>query len=157
MRWSASNGMMSKDKLKTQEEIKTWLKEALIRSATTQSELADGVGVSRQAVYGWLNTGKITIGSLRKVESSLGKNSPVSKGVVNESIYAVEKGECMGANIPPGVLVPIATWSTIGLDDGDIEVTGSIMCPANHSVKTYALKMEGVCMDNIFPEGDVVF
>jgi DNA-binding XRE family transcriptional regulator len=39
--------MMSKDKLKTQEEIKTWLKEALIRSATTQSELADSVGISR--------------------------------------------------------------------------------------------------------------
>ncbi len=148
---------MTLEKLRTQEELKQWLQEALVRAARTQSELADGVGVSRQAVHGWLKTGKITIGSLRKAEAFLGENSPVSKGIVNDNIYAVTKGGRMGSNVPTGVLVPITTWNSIAKDDDVVEVIGSIVCPAPHSINTYALKIGGESMDTIFALGDMVF
>jgi SOS-response transcriptional repressor LexA len=148
---------MINDKLRLQEEIKRWLKEAMVRSAKTQSQLADAVGVTRQAVSLWTRTGQIQIGLLRRAEEFLGELSPVSRSVIQSESYGLSSPFGEERRKSANIVVKTTTWEDISKDDQDIEAVGSMICPAIHSDSTYALKIEPYSMIKLFAIGDHIF
>lgn len=126
------------------DDLKTRLLKAIDESGLTRTELADRVGVTRGAVYNWINTGTIARDTLQRVAVAC-KVPPdwlmFGTGSPNESLgpvvpvigHAIAGGDGGGyftdMGLPPGAADEFVPWSSRDPNAYALRVKGDSMRP----------------------------
>lgn len=122
----------------------------------TQAELAKRVGVKAPSVTQW-ETGKTSLSgeSLLKVAKILGVSPD----------YILHGGKLTRSNITTGPEIkgkfPLISWVAAGTWHEITEVHPSeaslFPCPVNCSERTFVLRVQGISMEPLFRDGDLIF
>lgn len=111
-------------------EIAHRLREALDRSGKSASDLARECGVTPQAVYGWINTGRVSKGRLPAISAALGVSVEQLVGVDGDS---------------PPVTQSVKTEQSDAILDGYVTVPGFLPARADEFTLVPRLDARGSC------------
>ena len=126
------------------DDLKTRLLRAIDESGLSRTELADRVGVSRGAVYGWINTGTIARDTLERVAEACNvpkewlmfgtgaPNEPLGPVVpiIGHAIAGADGGgHFTDMGLPPGAADEFVPWSSRDPNAYALRVKGDSMRP----------------------------
>tara|TARA_R110000737_G_C14474631_1_gene467401 strand:- start:248 stop:916 length:669 start_codon:yes stop_codon:yes gene_type:complete len=136
-----------------------WLMGALTRHAISPSELARQAGVTRQSVSYWMETGRIAIKQVPKLEKIFGELSPATLAA-QTSIYTIDTveptctvSECKTVSIP---LLNMHNAGAVDLSNFEGERVSISFANETESLSLFAIHM-GKTMNRTFIKGDVVY
>lgn len=147
------------------------------KSGLSLSAVARQIGVSPQAVHKWENGGKVdndrewALADLFQVSGSWlirGDDTPDSPRISRPATYFWRKGSPSAPEQPEsGLYVPLLKFNEVqdwlATDRPDDYHKGEwIACPVGHSELTFALKVQGISMENLgskisYSDGDIIF
>tara|TARA_B100000795_G_C22737450_1_gene413882 strand:+ start:390 stop:1040 length:651 start_codon:yes stop_codon:yes gene_type:complete len=147
--------MIQEDKERAYNEFSEWLLGALTRHAISPSDLSRRIGVTRQSISYWTQTGRIAIKQVPKLEKIFGELSPATLAA-QTSIYSVDTLEPQRHNT---VYIPLLTVLNAGnadLSNFTGERTPICFATVEESLNLFAIQIERT-LSPIFIRGDIVY